>query len=480
MRYCFVLFALVLTSGYNAAQTCYELVWADEFEGTTLDNSKWSYEWGGGGWGNNESQYYTNTGNNIEISNGTLKIIAKEEAWTSGGGQLYNYTSARLYSRYKSFWKYGKFEALIKMPEGQGIWPAFWMSPNEQVYGGWPHSGEIDITEVLGHQINKTHASIHSTTHPGSEATNAITTSENLNDGFHLYSMMWEEESIRIFFDDVEVLSVNPNVIFDAPYWPFDQNFYFRMNVAVGGNWPGYPDASTVFPQQMEVAYVRVYQRSAACLTACEQINNGMFIDGLNDWNLYTINGAAANQVVQEGEMYIDPTGLGNAGWNLALQQSGLNLEQGKTYELQFTGRAESFGRTLIVVVSKQNGDQYLVQYVGLNPYLKTERIVFTMNDPTDTNARLNFNIGQVLDDVYLDNITLQELDCDNPCESNYYLNDYHALSENFNASNLIESSGVIDKEIEVNYRAGNRIDLLEGFETQSGAVFKAEIAPCP
>ncbi|MTI29350.1 glycoside hydrolase family 16 protein, partial [Xanthovirga aplysinae] len=240
----------------------YVLVWSDEFDGTTLDQTKWSYLLGDGtsfglpsGWGNNELQYYTNQ--NATVNAGTLKITAKEE---SMGGK--NYTSTRLESKNKGDWTYGKFEARMRLPIGQGIWPAFWMLPTDNVYGGWPQSGEIDIMEYLGHQPNVVHGTVHyglpwpDNSHYGNPY--RIITSD-FNQDFHIFGIEWEPEEIRWYVDGIHYSTVNPTTI--GENWPFDQNFHLLLNLAVGGDWPGNPDASTVFPQTLEVDYVRVYTK---------------------------------------------------------------------------------------------------------------------------------------------------------------------------------------------------------------------------
>ncbi len=250
---------LILIFSINCINAqCYNLVWADEFSGTSLDNSKWSYQIGAGGWGNNELQYYTDRVDNTEVSSGTLKIIARSESY--GGA---NYTSARIRSINKGDWTYGRMEASIKLPVGQGIWPAFWMMPTESVYGIWPQSGEIDIMEYLGHQTSI----VHGTCHYGNSyldkgqtsGSNNISPASYYDGAFHTFAVEWEPTQIRWYVDGTQYVTFNAGD--ESPYtFPFDQDFHFILNIAVGGNWPGNPDGTTVFPQTMEVDYVRVYQ----------------------------------------------------------------------------------------------------------------------------------------------------------------------------------------------------------------------------
>ena len=257
MKVFFLNLALFLFSQFGLSQ-CYNLVWADEFSGTSIDATKWTHETGGDGWGNNELQHYTDRPENSFVSGGSLKIIALSETYSGN-----NYTSAKLNSSNKGDWTYGKMEASIKFPEGQGIWPAFWMMPTNSVYGTWPASGEIDIMEYLGHQTSVTHGTCHY-----GNAWNDKSSSGTANDinplsyddgAFHTFSIEWDPNQIRWYADGL--LFHTFNVGNQAPYtYPFNKDFYLILNLAVGGNWPGPPDGSTTFPQTLEVDYVRVYQ----------------------------------------------------------------------------------------------------------------------------------------------------------------------------------------------------------------------------
>ncbi len=258
MKNYWILF-LSIFIGTNLNGQCYNLVWADEFDGTNLDLNKWSYQTGAGGWGNNELQYYTDSNNNAYVSSGSLKIEAKEESFNGA-----NYTSARIRTIGQGDWTYGKMEASIKLPEGQGIWPAFWMMPTESAYGGWPTSGEIDIMEYLGHQTN----SVYGTCHFGNSPTDKSSSGnwhnispDSFADGeYHHFMIEWEPTQIRWYADGILYHTFNASDVGNYPF-PFDQDFHFILNIAVGGNWPGNPDNTTVFPQMMEVDYVRVYQQ---------------------------------------------------------------------------------------------------------------------------------------------------------------------------------------------------------------------------
>jgi beta-glucanase (GH16 family) len=253
---------LISVSGFlltNMFAQDYKLIWVDEFDGASLDTTKWSYQIGNMyGWGNAEKEYYTKE--NAVVENGFLKIIAKKENYKE-----FEYTSSRILTRNKGDWKYGKFEMRAKMPIGKGMWPAFWMMPTQDVYGGWPVSGEIDIMEYLGHESNI----VHGTLHYGDRPPNNIFTGKpdtlqtgNFNDDFHTFSLIWEEGKIEWFVDGVlyQTQTSWNTVAAEFPA-PFNQQFHIIINFAVGGNWPGYPDENTVFPQEYIIDCVRVYQK---------------------------------------------------------------------------------------------------------------------------------------------------------------------------------------------------------------------------
>ncbi len=240
------------------------LVWSDEFDAAQLDPETWFFEEGDGsqygipGWGNNELQWYLP--NSAQIENGNLVITARSEV--SNGK---NYTSARLNTRDRFALRYGRVEARIRLPAGQGIWPAFWMLPQDNVYGGWAASGEIDIVEAVNLGVGGNNT-VHGTIHYGGEwPGNTLTGGEyvapmDAASSFHVYAIEWDPTEIRWYVNDTLYSMKNAWSSSGAPFpAPFDQHFHLLLNVAVGGNWPGPPNASTVFPVTMEVDYVRVY-----------------------------------------------------------------------------------------------------------------------------------------------------------------------------------------------------------------------------
>jgi beta-glucanase (GH16 family) len=185
-------------------------------------------------------------------------IEARQEPY-----QTKAYTSARLNTKNKADWKYGKMDIRAKLPKGQGIWPAIWMLPTDEEFGGWPRSGEIDIMEVVGHKPNTLHGTVHyGPVWPNNQykGTSTVLPSGDFSSDYHVFSIIWDKNLIRWYLDGNQFFTIKPADLSPHTY-PFNARFHMLLNVAVGGNWPGNPDASTVFPQQMLVDYVRVYQR---------------------------------------------------------------------------------------------------------------------------------------------------------------------------------------------------------------------------
>lgn len=236
----------------------WEIVWQDEFEGTELNLQNWTFDIGGGGWGNQEWQAYTSRPENIRVEDGMLVIEAREEPEFVGGRE---YSSARIKTQGLHAWQYGRIEARIKLPYGQGIWPAFWMLGEDIYKKGWPTAGEIDILEFIGREPDHIYATVHAPGYSGGSGVgSSITVSpESLRNDFHVYAIEWGENEIRWYFDDQEYFRLTPEDVPDE--WIFDHPFFVILNLAVGGRWPGYPDETTVFPQFLYVDYVRVYQK---------------------------------------------------------------------------------------------------------------------------------------------------------------------------------------------------------------------------
>ena len=237
----------------------YKLVWNDEFEGDHLSANNWVYEIGDGcphlcGWGNNELQYYRSQ--NATVEGGVLTIEARKEA--AGNRQ---YTSARIKTQGKRSFQYGRIDIRALLPEGQGIWPALWMLGNNIQSVGWPKCGEIDIMEMIGGgagRDNRVYGTLHwdfnGHIHTGGGYT---LPSGTFSDEYHVFTIIWEEESIKWYVNDIKFHEIDITL---HHMTEFHERFFFIFNVAVGGNWPGSPDDTTVFPQQMKVDYVRVFQ----------------------------------------------------------------------------------------------------------------------------------------------------------------------------------------------------------------------------
>jgi beta-glucanase (GH16 family) len=250
----------------RSSELRWTLSWSDEFDGadgSAPDPAKWTAETGGSGWGNNELEYYTARRTNSRVEKGNLVIEALQEKFTGPDGVSREYTSARLKTEKLFTQKYGKFEARIRIPEGQGMWPAFWMLGDDIPTAGWPACGEIDIMENIGRESGTVHGTIHGPGYSGDKSLGAPyrVSGGNVADDFHLFGVEWEPKEIRFYVDGQLYETRTPADLPAGTRWVFDHPFFLLLNVAVGGGWPGNPDASTKFPQQMLVDYVRVYAR---------------------------------------------------------------------------------------------------------------------------------------------------------------------------------------------------------------------------
>lgn len=251
----------------SVPERTYELVWSDEFEGTELNTENWTYETGNGnsGWGNNENQYYTNRPENIRVENGLLTIEARKEDYVKG----YEYTSARIKTANKQDFAYGKIEARLKVPKGKGTWSAFWMLG----YGSWPRAGEIDIMEHVGYEPKTLHCALHTRNRNGLRGNNFKGNQELIedpSDKFHIVTMEWVErellgnDRIHIYIDGKKTKTYAETAqLQDSGDWPFNDQFYFILNLAIGGNWgavQGIDDTMFDKPVLYQIDYIRVYQ----------------------------------------------------------------------------------------------------------------------------------------------------------------------------------------------------------------------------
>lgn len=239
----------------------WELVWSDEFNYEGYPNpQKWGYDIGDNGWGNNEKQYYSARLENARVENGKLIIEARRDNWNGK-----EYTSARLVTRGKGDWTYGRFEIRAKLPKGRGTWPAIWMLPTvwNLGNGSWPDNGEIDIMEHVGYDPGVIHGSIHCNKYYwriGTQKTATIKVPD-CTDTFHNYVLEWNKDEIKIFVDDKQYFSFK-NEGKGWEYWPFFKDFHLILNIAIGGDWGGAQGIdNSIFPQKMEIEYVRVYKK---------------------------------------------------------------------------------------------------------------------------------------------------------------------------------------------------------------------------
>ncbi|MEJ0089429.1 MAG: family 16 glycosylhydrolase [Limisphaerales bacterium] len=306
----YLLLALILlTPGLCRAD--WQLVWSDEFDqpdGSSPDSAKWGFDVGGGGFGNNQQEYDTSRTNNARIEEGHLVIEAKQETYTGTDSVTRNYTSARMLTKGKWSWTYGRIEASIKIPRGQGIWPAFWTLGENIDPLGWPKCGEIDIMENIGKtgEQGKVYGTIHGP-QPGGDYNGGAGVGGSytlpggavLGDDFHVFAIEWTTNQIKWFMDNQQYFTATPASLPGGGTWVFTNSQFVILNVAVGGNWPGYPDGTTVFPQQMLVDYVRVYSFASAPPTP-------------------------VSVVIQQGEQVSWPTKAG-ATWTLQSATGGIN-----------------------------------------------------------------------------------------------------------------------------------------------------------
>jgi beta-glucanase (GH16 family) len=332
------------------------ITWQDEFNapnGTAADSSKWNFDIGGGGFGNNEREYYTNsTRNAVQDGQGNLVITARKE--NPSNYQCWygtcQYTSARLLTSGKFTQKYGRFEARIKIPRGQGMWPAFWMLGDNLGSVGWPNSGEIDVMENVGKDPNNVYGSLHG---PGYSGGNSVTAGRNNGspyaDAFHTYTVDWEPNAVTWYVDGQQYSRKTPADT-KGGAWVFDHPFFIIMNLAVGGIWPGDPDASTAFPATMLVDYVRVSAYTSAPGGGgtsriksnggrCIDINGGIGNDG-TQLQIFDCNTSAAQQWTFSADGTIRGLGKcmdvagGNTANGTAVQLANCNGGQAQQFRL--------------------------------------------------------------------------------------------------------------------------------------------------
>lgn len=418
----------------------YSLVFEDDFNGTELNKDNWNYETHDPGWVNNELQEYTDSDENIYVKDGNLVIKAKKETKEVNGEEKDWYTSGKINSKNKQNFKYGKFEIRAKGVEGQGLWPAIWMMPeNENFYGQWPRCGEIDIMEILGHEPNKTYSTIHYG-NPHQEQQGYVTLEEgSFADDYHVWSLDWEPGSLKFYVDGQLVKSMNDwytategkgEVTFPAP---FDQFFYLQFNMAIGGNWPGNPDATTNFDNaEFMVDYVKVYQKDEydENVTKPEKppvvlrdpdatgnyVVNGDFatqedLTDDTDWGVKFANGGVADVTLEDNQMVIKTENAGSVTYSVQIVQPNIPMKKGGQYKLSFDAYADE-ARTMITDIT--GPDKSYVRYLedttlDLTTEKQSYEYTFTMEKDDDANGRLEFNLGfqNSTANVYISNVRL-------------------------------------------------------------------------
>jgi len=455
-------------------ETDWSLVWSDEFMTAEIDDSKWTYDIGNWivdengegispGWGNNEQEYYTDSPENSYIEDGKMVIKAqKEEEPITDQFGSYDYTSAKLKTKGLFSKKYGKFEARMKLPEGQGFWPAFWMMPEDSVYGEWAASGEIDIMEAAG----KDTSNIGGTIHYGEQYPNNTYrgTEYHFPEGtdytdYHTYSVEWEPGEIRWYVDGELYQTLNnwfskgedeaANYTYPAP---FDQEFYLIMNLAVGGWYGGNADETTPFPGIMEVDYVRVYELTGRdykepvkpeveeeelpedakqpledgnliydnqYTREINQVNSGSDSYDPLYWNFLQLpdfEGAGSISTSDvDGETFAktEISNPGNALWSLQLIQNAAIVE-GHTYKVSFDAKSNT-SRNMMTKVSGGAERGYAnysgEQSIALSDQVQSYEYTFTLNQDTDLAARLEFNMGaNGTAPVWIGNVRMEDI----------------------------------------------------------------------
>lgn len=420
-----VTYAKTKAAAKDTGSNAYSLLWSDNFNGKTLDKSKWNYELHEPGWVNNELQSYTNSSKNIYEKDGKL-VIQPIKSVDKATGNV-TYTSGRINTKNKMDVKYGKIEVRAKLPKGQGLWPAIWMMPtNEKLYGSWPNCGEMDIMELLGNNPSKVYQTLHYSKNGSdvqSQATKTLSKGDFSSD-YHLFSVEWNPGKISFYVDGKLTKSFTKwytgtdgigTITYPAP---FDQSFYMILNVAVGGSWPGNPDATTDFAKaKMMVDYVKVYQKvsynenvtmkddNSVTLRDPDKngnyINNSDFSDNekLNDsvdWYLQTAMGGNATGTISDHTMTITPQNEGTVDYAIQAMQAGIPLAKGGHYRISFDAKADA-DRSMILRLDGPNYNylKYMKdQPVNLTTAYKTYTYDFTMSDDTDDNGRIEFNLG--------------------------------------------------------------------------------------
>ena len=447
-----IAFASIMAENKNEK---WKLVWSDEFNGTSLDKTKWGYDIGNGfwsgdtwisGWGNNEKEYYTDREKNVKVSDGKLVITAHKESYkgqAAGSQATFDYTSGKIKTKDLFSKKYGRFEIRAKLPTGKGLWPAIWLLPQEDVYGGWATSGEIDIVEGWGSKPDRVAGTLHygsvwpKNVHTGEDYIFKNSTVEE----FHDYVLEWLPGEMRWYVNG-ELYQVqnnwyarNSNEALDYTYpAPFDQPFYMILNVAVGGWFDGDPDRATTFPQTMEIDYIRVYDleggydenvqkprlvnKEQLPATAKKAINgnfiyNGDFKNDGANWQLLSHFGGNAKysfeQINNQKFLKADIEKAGEQTYSIQVIQEAPILK-GNWYKLSFDAKAEKdreFG-IKIGAGESRGWKAYTTNTFSIGTAINTYSTLFQMNDETDLEGKVEFHGGLSTSNFWLGNVKLE------------------------------------------------------------------------
>ncbi|HEX2945192.1 MAG TPA: family 16 glycosylhydrolase [Clostridia bacterium] len=415
----------------------YTLLWNDEFDGNSLDTNIWNYEPHQPGWTNNELQEYTTSEKNVFVRDGQLVIKAIKAA--DAGGKDY-YTSGKVTTQNRKDFTYGKVVVRAKVPEGKGLWPAIWMMPqDESRYGQWPKCGEIDIMEVLGNQTNTAYGTIHyGEPHAQQQGTYVLANGTFASD-FHEFSVEWEPGEMRFYIDGNLYKTVNDWFTAvsggdEKPYpAPFNQPFFVQLNLAVGGTWPGNPDATTNFDNaEYQIDYVRVYQKPTYDMnvqkpkkTFAEPLEDGNYIRNGNfseaedltddiDWKFLLFQSGEGAAEIKDEMLTITTKKEGIVDYSVQLVQPNLPMLKGKKYKVVFDARADET-RDIIVCVSAPDNNwiRYLPDTtLSVSKKWKTYTYEFEMKDKDDPNGRLEFNLGHrgSTATVYITKVRVEEM----------------------------------------------------------------------
>jgi len=379
-----VLFLLSIGQSNVNGQCRGTLLFSDEFDGTTLDVAKWNYDLGNGcpslcGWGNNEKEYYTNSTQNVNVTGGYLNLTARSSPNHLSSGS--DFTSGKINTKNKFDQLYGRFEAKIKMPVGTGLWPAFWLLPTDNFYGGWPTSGEIDIVEYSGNGAAP-HNTMGSALHYGNsspnnryDATAYTLAGGDLSTDFHEYAVEWEPGEIRFYVDNnlIKTERETPNSLNpasnNAVTWPWNKRYFIILNLALGGWYTGNPSsaaitAGTVFPQSMQVDYVRVYDMVANTTQTPYSVTTAMPIPGKIEAEYYNLgcnislaysdtDAGNTGNVFRSDDVDLEANTDGGAGYNIGYTQTGeytnydVSVTSSGAYDIQLRVASATNGRTV-------------------------------------------------------------------------------------------------------------------------------------